>query len=183
MDGIDAAGMALFGRPAPARTRPGSASRRRDGGDGKPQSETDGVGPVRIGGGAIAGTGLASATADRRRAVLARGQGVACGWKSPAGCTGTPVDTGGAIASETACRRCVVQVRRRGDPVAGAGPELRNETRPGIRPPWTRSRACRCRPWIRACLRRRRTPRRGIRPPSASSRIFRSSNPSQSARP
>ena len=39
MDGTVAAGTALTGRPAPALTRPGSASRRRDGGDGKPGSE------------------------------------------------------------------------------------------------------------------------------------------------
>ena len=39
MDGTGAAGTALAGRPAPALTRPGSASRRRDGGAGKPRSE------------------------------------------------------------------------------------------------------------------------------------------------
>ena len=39
MDGTGAAGTALTGRPAPALTRPGSASRRRDGGEGKPGSE------------------------------------------------------------------------------------------------------------------------------------------------
>ena len=39
MDGTGAAGTALTGRPAPARTRPGSASRRRAGRDGKLGSE------------------------------------------------------------------------------------------------------------------------------------------------
>ena len=92
---------------------------------------TDGVRPVRIGRGAIAVTGLAWAAADRRRAGPAQGPGSPSGWKSATGCTGTPVDTGGAIASEPACRRCVVQVRRRGDPVGGAGLELRKRTQPG----------------------------------------------------